>query len=84
MVVTERSDRYLPQRHGNLTTRSNRTVEQVFALPNWAVLEIKRHACAVPPKRAPVDLPLFGALLNAAGRRHPRSGCPLASTGSVR
>jgi len=37
MAVTERGDQNPPQRRRNLTTSSNTTVEQVFALPNWAV-----------------------------------------------
>lgn len=39
MTLTERSDRNPPQRYRNLMTWSNRTVEQLFALPNWAVLD---------------------------------------------
>jgi hypothetical protein len=73
MTVTERSDRYPPQRHGNLTTRSNRTVEQVIALPNWAVVDQGGSAApgraraglrpwgptrhGAPGNQAPADLP---------------------------
>ena len=40
MAVTERSGQTPPQRRRNLPW-SDRTVEQVVALPNWAVLGIK-------------------------------------------
>jgi hypothetical protein len=40
MAVTERSGQTPPQRRSNLPW-SDRTVEQVVALPNWAVPGIK-------------------------------------------
>jgi hypothetical protein len=53
MSVTERSDRKPPQRRRNLTTWSNRTVEQVFALLNWTVLDQGGLYGAAGPASAP-------------------------------
>lgn len=51
MAVTKRSDQNWPQRHGALkTTWSDRTVEQLIALPNLAVLGNQGGATAQPRK----------------------------------
>src|ERR1035441_9514547 len=85
MTVTGRSDRNPPQRHLNLTTWSNRTGDRFGpplgplvsdALPNRAVLKIKRGASRRPWPGVSARAVPGGGAPAAAGGGGPGRGFP--------